>query len=282
MADSKRSGCRTRISDTAAHIGMFLILAVLLAACVMPTPTPMPCLTPTPDTECVALRTRLPLLETRVAESDDVARYLQQTAVALETRCAVMPTMTETPTLENTPTQISTPIAQELCKICTQGGRECAAGFACAYCPALGYRCVDPNSVNGSCNTCRIAAATVATPILRGLATWYGNDYHVGRAMRNGEPYDPGALTCAVPNELWESLRGVLLYVQALNAPWPGVWVRVTDTGYLSEAGPFCYDPAAEIWRACQDGRSIVIDLSPAAHKRLSQNGDTLEVEVWQ
>jgi hypothetical protein len=157
--------------------------------------------------------------------------------------------------------------------------------MTCWYCPSLGYRCVDPQSVNGSCNICKQQIVVENnknqdTLIMQGICTWYGGPNHDGRAMRNGEPYDPTALTCAVPAELWRELQGKMLYIQAVDAPWRGVWVTVTDTGWLTEAGEFCRNPDTTLWDTCTAGLRIVIDLSPAAHLELGTL-DTIPVQVF-
>ena len=123
-------------------------------------------------------------------------------------------------------------------------------------------------------------------PDLAGLATWYGDESHRGRETRSGDPYDPDALTCAVPDELWDELAGKTLRVEGVY-DGSQVIVRVNDTGYLSEAGRFTwaarrvgtYDVAR--WWPDDSGLSVVVDLTPAAHHLLSAERTTVRVKAW-
>jgi len=234
-----------------------LCLALLLAACTRAptaTPTPSPCPT---DARVPALAATIDALET-------VVPALLETVVAMPT-CA--------PTLEALPTPINTPSEPEICKTCTQNGRECATGLACAYCPALGYRCVDPASVNGSCTACRLQVSE--WPTLTGLATWY-NDSAV---TATGERFDPSRLTCAVDVAWWPVLRGLSLRVTRLDTG-ASIIVAVTDCGYLSRAGQFEYATRGAVsrWWPCAQGFEVVIDLSPAAADMLTARETVL---VW-
>ncbi len=124
------------------------------------------------------------------------------------------------------------------------------------------------------------------TPDFVGLATWYGNVDNVGRQTRSGEPYDPHTLTCAVPHELWDDLAGRLLRIQRMDSD-SYVLVRVSDAGYLSEAGRFIWDVRrvgeqdVARWWPDEEGLPIVVDLTPAAHRFLSPDHDTVQVQVW-
>lgn len=62
------------------------------------------------------------------------------------------------------------------------------------------------------------------------MATWY----QTPGIMRNGERYDPLALTCAVDDSKWEEMQGDTI-ILARNGR--AVEVTVTDSGYLREAG---------------------------------------------
>jgi len=125
-----------------------------------------------------------------------------------------------------------------------------------------------------------------AGPDLLGLATWYGDASHRARQTRSGERFDAKALTCAVPDELWPALTGRTLLVQSADGQRE-VIVRVNDSGYLSEAGRFVWEvrTVGELdvgrWWPSPDGLTIVVDLTPAAHKLLSPDGETAQVCVW-
>jgi hypothetical protein len=114
-------------------------------------------------------------------------------------------------------------------------------------------------------------------PDYHGLATFYSEEY-AGHPMRNGQPYDPKAFTCAVPTELWQQLRGKTLWVCAVGTD-RCVSVLVTDSGYLTEAGAFCSSDTG--WKLHEVGERIVVDLSPAAIEVLSPRRDTTLVDVW-
>jgi rare lipoprotein A len=77
-----------------------------------------------------------------------------------------------------------------------------------------------------------------------GTASWYGREAE-GRAMANGQPFDPSAFTCAC----WEYPLGTKLRV---STPDHSVIVTVTDRG-----------PARRLHR--------VIDLSEAAFSLLAE-----------
>jgi len=120
-------------------------------------------------------------------------------------------------------------------------------------------------------------AANGDMPDYHGLSTWYGEE-HAGRPMRNGQPYDPKAMTCAVPYENWSFLHGKTLWVCAVGTA-RCVSVLVTDSGYLTEAGTFCSSDMG--WKPHEVGERIVVDLSPAAIEVLSPRRDTTLVDVW-
>lgn len=214
-----------------------------------------------------AYRTQIPPLQTRIAD-------VEQTAVVLETLCISVTSMTPTPTVVQRtstplyPTPATTPTPPPIvgmCQTCTEGGRECPAGYSCAYCPQLGYRCVDPASVNGSCNACRIASAA-EFPTLTGLATWYTDSVYVA----TGEKFDPTRLTCAVDISLWPVLAGQTVRVTRLDSG-ACLDVAVNDCGYLERGGQFTYGMkhvgALDVarWWPSDVGYSVVVDLSPAA-----------------
>ena len=101
-----------------------------------------------------------------------------------------------------------------------------------------------------------LAASAAPEPFMEGVATWYGEP-HVGRTMQNGQPYDPGAMTCAVDISRWEQLQGAQLLVCTAQAC---VECRVTDTYYA-------------------DG----VDLSVAAFRQLAALGvGVASVRVWR
>jgi len=230
-------------------IGLLLCLSaiVLLVACVRGISTPA-CPTATPDPRMAEISTSIAALET-------VVPSLLETVVAMPT-CA---------SLDATPAPINTPPAPEICKNCSLGGRECATGLTCAYCPELGYRCVDPASVNGSCTTCRLQAAEWPIPV--GLATWYNDSAMVA----TGERFEPSRLTCAVDVAFWPVLAGQSLRVTRLDTG-ASIIVAVNDCGYLSRAGQFEYAVRGGVarWWSCAQGFEIVVDLSPAAADALT------------
>lgn len=118
-----------------------------------------PCPTATPDS-------RWDVMETRLVNADNEARYLQQTAIALETACAPTPEPsptwmgeTPTPTIVVTPTQWPTPEPTTtpygsgitLCHTCSPASLPCAPGLTCKYCDQDSrFHCVPA----GGCNAC--------------------------------------------------------------------------------------------------------------------------------
>lgn len=77
-------------------------------------------------------------------------------------------------------------------------------------------------------------------------ATWY----QTPGIMRNGERYDPLALTCAVDDSRWAEMQGKRI---TLVGPEGTVEVEVTDTGYLGAGN---------------------VDLTPAAFERIADLDD--------
>jgi len=143
-----------------------------------------------------------------------------------------------------------------------------------------------PDAARASASPDSRTQSQQARPDLLGLATWYGDAYHRARETRNGERFDAKALTCAVPDELWPALAGRTLLVQRADGQRE-VIVRVNDSGYLSEAGRFVWEvrTVSELdvgrWWPSPDGLPIVVDLTPAAHKLLGPDGETVQVRVW-
>ena len=87
-------------------------------------------------------------------------------------------------------------------------------------------------------------------------ASWYGEGYR-GKAMANGQPFDPDAMTCAG----WAWPVGAMLRVTSVGTG-RSVVVKVTDRG-----------PAA--WTGCQ------LDLSRAAFARIDDlNAGRIRVRV--
>ncbi len=239
-------------------VGLFTLLTALcfcivLTACTRnasPTAGPMPCPTDA----------RVPALAATVDALETVVPSLLETVEAMPT-CAPSPT----------PTPLPAP--GMLCADCAESARVCGAGLTCAYCPELGYRCVDPASVNGSCTTCRLQAAE--WPVLCGLATWYNDSALVA----TGERFEPSRLTCAVDVAFWPVLAGQSLRVTRLDTG-TSIVVAVTDCGYLSRAGQFEYAMRGDVarWWPCAQGFEVVIDLSPAAADMLTARETVL---VW-
>ena len=94
----------------------------------------------------------------------------------------------------------------------------------------------------------RIAVITSETmPVLVGLATYYGGPY-IGRKMKNGQVYDPNALTCAASSALWDKFGSKTIRVCLLDGN-RCVEVRVTDCGDAKAFAKY----------------GVVVDLSPAA-----------------
>lgn len=121
--------------------------------------------------------------------------------------------------------------------------------------------------------------------LFSGLATWYGEEVHLGRACKSGQMYDPEAAKAAVDISEWEELACHTLYVVAARG-----WVRVSanDTGYLYEAGRFVKEEREGVlrwWpsdRQDPDSYPIVIDLTPAMMDRLTGGArDTTLVDVY-
>lgn len=106
-----------------------------------------------------------------------------------------------------------------------------------AYCFAAGLVCTVLDAAE-----LRREKPAIRRP--RGMASWYGEGYR-GKAMANGQPFDPDAMTCAS----WDWDLGTMLRV---THPASGrfVIVEVTDRG-----------PAK--WTGC------LIDLSGRAFRRL-------------
>jgi len=219
--------------------------------------------------------TRVPPVETRLAELESTAQVLQTAVIDCATETPIT-----TPTRTPRPTSTPTPMGL-LCKLCTLGAADgtlngCGPGFLCWYCAGVGYRCVNPDTINGSCTTCRnVGAVSVDADQgdkLEGLAVW-NNDT---KTTTSGEPFDPQALTCAVDPLLWR-LRGRTLLICTI--PGKGVnaarcvRVRVNDTGPLAEQGLFVYESrprgmltVTRWWQG--DGIEalpIIVDLTPAA-----------------
>jgi rare lipoprotein A len=90
---------------------------------------------------------------------------------------------------------------------------------------------------------CWLSAAT-GLAADQGIASWYGED-HRGKAMANGQPFDPDKLTCAS----WHHPLGTRLKVVHGDR---SVLVTVTDRG-----------PNKRL-------KGRIIDLSRAAFKRLA------------
>jgi hypothetical protein len=110
-----------------------------------------------------------------------------------------------------------------------------------------------------------------------GIATMY--EEHVGRAMRNEAPYDPGAMTCAIPHEKWDEWGGTTLIIRRVDGGGE-VWVQATDTGLLTEAEQYEWDTyeqngvIIEWWKKTTTGRwNVVVDLTPRAYAELFKDG---------
>ena len=129
--------------------------------------------------------------------------------------------------------------------------------------------------------------------VFSGLATWYGEEVHLGRACKSGQIYDAHAAKGAVDISEWEHLAGATLFVVAADG-----WVRieVNDTGYLYGAGRFVQEERDGVlrWWPTEDEASrqtrdegldtyqIVIDLTPAMVDRLTGGSrDTTLVDVY-
>jgi len=142
----------------------------------------------------------------------------------------------------------------------------------------------------GPCDPGRLTVDEVRTHVRRhhlfsGLATWYGEEVHLGRACKSGQMYDPEAAKAAVDISEWEELACHTLYVVGARG-----WVRVSanDTGYLYEAGRFVKEEREGVlrwWpsdREDADSYPIVIDLTPAMMDRLTGGArDTTLVDVY-
>jgi len=231
-------------------------ICILLCCACNGTPTPVqptvvtPTLPPAPTVTltCCDELTNLWLVTNWVQSA-----YLDMmpTLVAVQTRIAELePTLcaptpgatapilsTPTPALTKTPTATPSPdqipwLCRTCVKNCTVGTEGCCpSGYLCANCYAAGYRCVRETSPNADCQTCRGAVVAAAEnqwidQWWQGVATWYGADYR-GLLMRNEEPYDPEAYTCAVSSSRWDELRGRILTICATSACTE---VLVTDT----------------------------------------------------
>jgi hypothetical protein len=72
-------------------------------------------------------------------------------------------------------------------------------------------------------------------PAFDGLATWYNGPTGI---MRNGEQLRPGGATVAVDDSEWAWLQGKHLLILSDTGRY--AVLRVTDTGYLYDAGDFC------------------------------------------
>ena len=101
---------------------------------------------------------------------------------------------------------------------------------------------------------------------LTGSATWYSDCTNPGCYMKNGQVYDPDALTCAVDVLMYADLVGKTALVCAGDRCVP---CEVSDSGYLADA----IDP-------------VLVDLTPRAFRALraydvNDNDGRLPVTVW-
>jgi len=254
-----------------------------LQACTKPDP-----LAPLAATACAeqravafetvdACRAQVPPLQTRIAA-------VEQTVVPLETIAAGCQQATATPT-PLYPTPIATPTPPPvigMCQRCTEGGRECPVGYSCANCYDLGWRCVDPSSILGSCNQCRIAGIALEFPTLTGLAVHYTD---VDTA--SGESFCANAMTCSVDFTLWPALQGLTLRVTRLDTS-TSIDVYANDWGYLYKAGWWAWDvrpvgkwQVARYWPAQPGiGYQMVIDLPEGTAAAFAPDTCLVSVEV--
>ncbi len=215
--------------------------------------------------------TRVPPLETRVAEAE-------RTAVALQTQCAPPATPRATMTPDVLPTATPVPTVAPLCRPCTAYGRDCPTGFVCAQCRAGMWRCVPGDGVNAGCMRC--VAMSVASPewSMIGLAVW-NEDTSI---TASGEPFKATAMTVAVDASLFMQFRDRILYICTI----PGygvnearcVDVRVNDSGPLVKADQFVYESrprgkwtVQRWWPGDGDGALyVVVDLTKEAMNQLT------------
>jgi len=224
---------------------------------------------------------RIPTLSARISEAQGTAEALLATVEA-QTPCPSATPPYPTPIATPTP-----PPVIGLCQLCTLGGRECPAGFSCAYCPQLGYRCVDPVLVNGSCNTCRLAESSVPIPWLPdwsaiGLCTHYTDG-----TTASGEPFRADGMACAVDRSLWAMLQGLTLKVTRKDTG-ASLNVYVNDVGRLYDSGWWAwgvrrvgrYD-VARYWPAQEGiGYQVVIDLPEGTAAGFAPDTALVSVEV--
>jgi len=117
-------------------------------------------------------------------------------------------------------------------------------------------------------------------PAMIGVATWYGGEAHIGKPMFNGETFDPLAFTCAVDDSQREWIGELAIICDADNC----ILVKITDTGYLDEAGTFKWSTQkigaywVEWFHPSPVGHNVVVDLTPAAYEALDPYG---LVQVW-
>lgn len=72
--------------------------------------------------------------------------------------------------------------------------------------------------------------------------------YYIGHDMRNGQPYDPHRMTCAVPRSKWNQLQGKTLRF-GYGSKW--ITVKVTDScGWVNGHEVTAYDLSGIAFKA--------------------------------
>jgi hypothetical protein len=232
------------------------------------------------------------------------------TATERPTATPTTPMVTRSPTA--TPSLTPTPSAgKALCSRCAVGSSPCAPGLVCYDCNVDGFRCVPANSPNGGCTNCRNAItpspsatasptgtrtptstpaptlscceilatlqAPTPRPLLTGLATYYNGPTNI---TNSGGEFDPEKMACAIDISLFSQFVNRVFFVRAIKSGRT-VMVMVNDSGYLYNAKQFCYSYSHGYWLPCDRGANVVIDLTPGAFRKLSPDGETVEVEAW-
>ena len=119
-------------------------------------------------------------------------------------------------------------------------------------------------------------------PALDGLATYYNGPTNT---MRNGEPFVLSGATVAVDDSEWAQLQGKHLLILSDTGRY--AVLRVTDTGYLNNAGEFSrsvysrYFVKADSPAASSARHRIVVDIPKRTFFDVFGGCETQRVWAW-